>query len=385
MPRQTGTFTASTIRGEGVRAFVPNPLPPTDPELLLNADLEGLHTKALSAIAQLRLAGSMVPSTDWFLYGFVRKEAVTTSQIEGTQATLRDVVEFEATEQSERPEDVEEVCNYVHALGFARDEIRKPGGMPLGVELLCITHRILMTGVRGETAQPGVVRDSQNWIGGNNPTKAIYVPPPPSEVRELLEQLETWIHADDPLPPLVRAGVAHVQFESIHPFLDGNGRIGRLLIALLLEHWGVLDYPLLYISLPFKQDQLGYYERLTAVRNHGDWEGWAAYFLECVCEAAEDGVRIARSLHALIGQDRARVVGHESATVAAIRMMDALPRQPIVTVSSACEELEITAPTSRKAIELLESLGILHETSGKQRDRVYSYTQYMQLLTGGQE
>lgn len=385
MPRETGTYRPSTVRDQAVRAFLPHPLPPSKPALVLSPELETLHAIAESAIAQLRIAGSMVPSTDWFLYGFVRKEAVTTSQIEGTQATLRDVVEFEATEHSERPEDVEEVCNYVHALSFARDELRKPGGMPLGVELLCITHRILMTGVRGESAQPGVVRDSQNWIGSKDPGKAIFVPPPPGEVLSLLEQLEGWIHTDDPLPPIVRAGLAHVQFESIHPFHDGNGRIGRLLIALLLEHWGVLEHPLLYISLPFKHDQLEYYQRLTAVRRSGDWEGWTGYFLECVRVAAEDGVRIARALHALIGQDRARIVAHESATVAAIRLMDALPRQPIVTVSSVGEELEITAPTARKAIELLEKLGILNETSGKLRDRVYSYSEYMQLLTGGQE
>lgn len=381
MPRKTGTFQSSTIRDQSVLAFVPHPLPPSEPALTLSPELKALLAQAESAIAQLRIAGSMVPSTDWFLYGFVRKEAVTTSQIEGTQATLRDIVEFEATEQSERPEEVEEVCNYVHALSFARDELHKPEGIPLGVELLCITHRILMTGVRGEAAQPGVVRDSQNWIGGANPSKAIYVPPPPSEVLGLLEQLERWIHADDPLHPLIRAGLAHVQFESIHPFLDGNGRIGRLLIALLLEHWGVLDHPLLYISLAFKQDQLEYYERLTAVRNIGDWEGWTAYFLSCVREAAEDGVRTAGLLHSLVNTDRKRVVEHESATIASVRLMDELPMQPIVTVNSVSEELKITAPTARKAIELLESIGILRETSGKLRDRVYSYIDYMQLLT----
>ena len=382
MTRQTGTYQSSSVGDHEVRAFVPEPLPPSDPVLVLSPELDALHAQTLSAIAQLRIAGSMVPSTDWFLYGFVRKEAVTTLQIEGTQATLRDVVEFEATDKSALPEDVEEVCNYVHALGFARDELHKPSGMPLGLELLCITHRILMTGVRGETARPGVVRDSQNWIGGIIPGKAIYVPPPPSEVRDLLEQLETWIHADDPLPPLVRAGLAHVQFESIHPFLDGNGRIGRLLIALLLEHWGVLDHPLLYISLAFKHDRLRYYERLSAVRHRGDWEGWTAYFLECVREAAEDGVRVAHALHALVSTDRTRVVEHENATIAAVRLMDALPTQPIVTASSVSEDLEITSPTARKAVELLESIGILRETSGKQRDRVYSYTEYMRLLTG---
>ncbi|MCA9274610.1 MAG: Fic family protein [Phycisphaerales bacterium] len=384
MPRRTGTYREIHAAGHIAQAFIPEPLPPSDPDLSLTPELQQLHAEARSAIEQLKIAGSMVPSIDWFLYGFVRKEAVTTSQIEGTQATLRDVVEFEATEKSERPDDVEEVCNYVHALGFARDELAKPKGMGLGVELLCITHRILMTGVRGERAQPGIVRSTQNWIGGSNPGNAIYVPPPPDDVRGLLDAMAQWIHQDDPLPPLVRAGLAHVQFESIHPFLDGNGRIGRLLIALLLEHWGVLDHPLLYISLAFKQDQLEYYERLTAVRRGGDWEGWTAYFLRCVRLAADDGVRTARELHTLVSADRARVVEHESATIAGVRLMDALPVQPIVTVSSVSEELGITAPTARKAVELLESMQILRETSGKQRDRVYSYSEYMRLLTGEQ-
>lgn len=384
MPRVTGTYRKIHAAGHEVQAFIPAPLPPAGPPLTLSPELKQLHAQALVALGQLNVAGSMVPSIDWFLYGFVRKEAVTTSQIEGTQATLRDVVEFEATEQTERPEDVEEVCNYVHALSFARDELKKPDGMGLGVELICIAHRILMTGVRGERKQPGVVRDVQNWIGSRHSGRATFVPPPPEEVPTQLQALEHWIHQDDPLPPLVRAGLAHVQFESIHPFLDGNGRLGRLLIALLLEHWGLLEHPLLYISLAIKKDQLEYYERLSAVRKGGDWEGWTAYFLRCVHNAAEDGVRTARELHTLVSADRERVVEHESATIAAVRLMDALPAQPIVTVASVTEDLEVTAPTARKAIELLEATDILRETSGKQRDRVYSYAAYMQLLTGSE-
>lgn len=384
MPRVTGTYRKILTAGHEVQAFIPAPLPPSDPPLTLSPELKQLHAQALVALGQLNVAGSMVPSIDWFLYGFVRKEAVTTSQIEGTQATLRDVVEFEATEQTERPEDVEEVCNYVHALSFARDELKKPDGMGLGVELICIAHRILMTGVRGERKQPGVVRDVQNWIGSSHPGKATFVPPPPEEVPAQLQALEHWIHQDDPLPPLIRAGLAHVQFESVHPFLDGNGRIGRLLIALLLEHWNLLEHPLLYISLAIKQDQLEYYERLSAVRKGGDWEGWTAYFLRCVHDAAEDGVRTARELHTLVSADRERVVEHESATIAAVRLMDALPAQPIVTVASVTEDLEVTAPTARKAIELLEAIDILREISGKQRNRVYSYAVYMQLLTGSE-
>lgn len=382
MQRRTGTYLEIQHRGQSASAFVPSPLPPKNLAFELTLEITTLHQEALTALAKLSVAASMVPNTDWFLYGFVRKEAVKTSQIEGTQATLRDVVSFEATEKTDRPEDVEEICNYVHALGFARDQLRDPAGLALGRELFCQTHRILMTGTRGGDKHPGQIRSVQNWIGGTTPSSAIFVPPPPQVVGGLLDALEGWIHSDDPLPALIRAGMAHVQFETIHPFIDGNGRIGRLLIALLVEHWGLLDQPLLYISLAFKRDQLAYYERLSAVRRHGDWEGWTEYFLRCVREASDDGVRIAREIHALIGRDRQRIASHDRSTVAAIQLLDMLPRHPITTVSTVCEVLGVTPPTARKAVELLESLGILAETSGKQRDRVYSYTQYMQVLTG---
>jgi Fic family protein len=196
--------------------------------------------------------------------------------------------------------------------------------------------------------------------------------------------LERWIHADDDLPPLVRTGLAHVQFETIHPFLDGNGRIGRLLIALLIEHWGLLDHPLLYISLAFKRRQQEYYDRLTAVRRDGDWEGWTTFFLQAVVEAAEDGVRVAQELHALIGQDRTRIIGHKRSTVAAIELLDNLAVHPVVTVPRTAKLLDITPPTARKAVELLETLGVLRETTGKQRDRVYAYHEYMRILAGGE-
>jgi Fic family protein len=324
----------------------------------------------------------MVPSTDWFLYGFVRKEAVITSQIEGTQATLRDVLTFEATEQADRPDDVEEVCNYVDALAHARSQLANPRGLPLSTRLLCETHRILMSGVRGQDKLPGEVRRSQNWIGGSRPGNARFVPPPPEDVPEALAALEQWLHAHDELPPLVRAGIAHVQFETIHPFLDGNGRIGRLLIMLLVEHWGLLDQPLLYLSLAFKRRQPEYYERLAAVRSDGDWEGWTTFFLECVREAADDGVSVARALHALLGRDRHRIISHDRSTVAAIELLDNLPAHPVMTVPRAARLLAVTAPTARKAIDLLETLDVLRETTGRQRDRVYAYHEYMRILTG---
>ena len=382
MTRQTGQYRMTSNLGKEVRAFVPYPLPPVDPPLVMDGATTELHPAAQTALARLAVAGRMIPSTDWFLYGFVRKEAVVTSQIEGTQATLRDILTFEATDQSDRPDDVREVCNYVDALAHARGQIANPKGLPLSVRLLCDAHRILMQGVRGKDKLPGEVRRSQNWIGGSRPGNAHFVPPPPQEVPDALAELERWLHDDSDLPPLVRIGLAHVQFETIHPFLDGNGRIGRLLIALLVEHWGLLDQPLLYLSVAFKREQQEYYARLAAVRSDGDWEGWVTFFLECVHEAADDGVRVAQALHALVGRDRSRIIAHHRPTVAAIQLLERLPSNPVVTVPKALELIGLTAPPTRKAIELLESLGVLREITGKRRGRAYAYHEYLQVLTG---
>ncbi len=382
MPRTTGTYRVSSIGGENVRPFVPAPLPPADPPLLLDDRLTTLHAEALTAVGKLGVAGAMVPSAQWFLYGFVRKEAVVSSEIEGTQATLQDVVTFEATKQAERPDDVRDVCNYVDALTFARKEIASANGLPLSTRLLCEAHKRLMRGVRGADKMPGEVRRSQNWIGGTRPGNARFVPPPPEVVPELMAQLEKWLHSADALPPLVKAGLAHVQFETIHPLLDGNGRIGRLLITLLLEHWGLLKSPMLYLSLALKRRQQQYYAHLTAVRDGGDWEGWTAFYLECVREAADDGVRAAERLFALLGKDRARLIAHDSVTVPAVRLLDLLPSNPVVTLPLAIELLAVSKPTAIKAIEVLEETEILKETSGKRRDRVYAYQKYLDVLTG---
>ena len=380
MHRTTGRYQVTSTLGEQVRAFVPDPLPPADPPLILDDPLMELNAAAQAAVARLAVAGTIVPSTGWFLYGFVRKEAVITSQIEGTQATLRDVLTFEATARAERPEDVQEVCNYVSAVAHARAQLAAPKGLPLSTRLLRDAHRLLMRGVRGRDKLPGALRRSQNWIGGSRPGNARFVPPPPEAVPATLATLERWWHADSDLPPLLRAGLAHVQFETIHPFLDGNGRIGRLLIALLVEHWGLLDQPLLYLSVAFKRRQQEYYARLGAVRTEGDWEGWSEFFLECVREAADDGVRVAQALHALVGRHRRHVVSHARATVAAVRLHDHLPSNPVVTVPGACKLLGLTEPPTRKAVALLEDVGVLRETTGRRRDRVYAYHDYLQVL-----
>ena len=380
MARTTGIFRTTKYRDEEVRAFVPRPLPPKNPKLLIEGEILELHNIALAALRRLDLAASMVPSPNWFLYGFVRKEAVISSQIEGTQATFEDLVAFEATRQTDKLADVEEIGNYVDALTLARKEIRRSGGLPLCTRLLCKTHHRLMRGVRGAEKEPGTIRRSQNWIGGTRPGNAKFVPPPADSVPEALAKLEQWIHGEDPLPPLVRIGLAHVQFEMIHPFLDGNGRIGRLLIALLVEHWDLLSEPLLYLSVAFKRNREEYYRRLEAVCTEGDWEGWTKFFLCCVHEAAEDAVDTAHRLFQLLEKHRRTFLQHKMATITAVRLLEILPEHPMITPPKVIELLGVTKPTAGKAIDALCKAKILHETSGKRRDRVYAYRAYLEVL-----
>ena len=384
--RQTGSYETTTVAGETVQCFIPRPLPPEEPPLQLDGEILERNRRAEQAIARLELAGAMVPSLDWFLYAFVRKEAVISSQIEGTQATLVDLITFEADE-GDRPTapDVEEVCNYLDALTYARGQLSDPNGLPISVRLLNETHRRLMRGARGADKLPGEIRRSQNWIGGTRPANAAFVPPPPHRIPELFSALERYIHSDDDLPPLVRAGLLHVQFETIHPFLDGNGRIGRLLVTLLLEDWGLLTKPLLYLSLYFKRHRTEYYRRLDRVRSAGDWEGWIAYFLEGVATIAEEAVASARELFRLVQADRSRALEHAGASVAAIRLFEILPRQPIVSVALVMRQLETTKPTAGRAIECLEKAGILVETTGKRRDRSWAYQTYLDRLRSGTE
>lgn len=381
MPRETGHYVTTSLAGESVAAFVPHPLPPADPPLRLDDAIRAIHQDAVAALDRLAVAGAMVPSADWFLYGFVRKEAVLTSQIEGTQATLRDVLTFEATEQAERPDDVREVCNYVAALKYARKQLATPTGLPLSVRLLCEAHKRLLKGARGAGKQPGELRRSQNWIGGARPGNASFVPPPPDAVASSMAGLESWVHGADALPPLIKAGLAHVQFETIHPFLDGNGRIGRLLVALLLEHWKLLPAPLLYLSVAIRRRQPEYYERLSAVRTAGDWEGWTAFFLECVREAADDGVAVAQRLFRLLVDHRRKLLGRAGVTLPALQLFEQLPANPIVTIAGAMDLVGATKPTATKAVAVLEDAGVLRETTGRKRDRTYAYHAYLDALT----
>jgi len=382
----TGETFKTTVAGEAIATFVPYPLPPRNPALNMDGQLAAPLRRAEQAIARLEVAGEMVPSIDWFVYAFVRKEAVISSQIEGTQATLIDLFEYEA-EQTTRMagNDVDEVCNYLDAIKFARGQIKSARGLPLSIRLLNEAHRRLMRGVRGANKQPGEIRRSQNWIGGTRPGNAVFVPPPPEKLTALLADLEKYLHTKDGLPPLVRIGLAHVQFETIHPYLDGNGRIGRLLITLLLEHWKLLSAPLLYLSLYFKRHRADYYRLLGEVRKTGDWEAWILFFLEGVATIADEAVIAAREVFALVSTDRQRLIAAPGASIMAIRLMDQLPIHPVVTIPTVVKLLETTKPTAGKAVQLLENLGVLAETTGKQRDRTFAYARYLEKLQAGTE
>jgi Fic family protein len=385
MPRAAGIYEKSSVTGEDVAAFVPFPLPPADPPLQLGENLQALVHGAERGLARLELAGEMVPSVEWFVYGFVRKEAVISSQIEGTQATLLDLLTMEATERLDVPKDadVAEVCNYVDAMTYARDQLQRKRGLPLSMRLLKQAHRRLMQGARGGSKQPGEIRRSQNWIGGTRPGNAVFVPPPPHRLSELLDDFERYIHTEDELPPLVRAGLLHAQFETIHPFLDGNGRLGRLLITLLLEHWAMLSQPLLYLSLFFKRNRAEYYRLLNAVRIGGDWEGWLAFFLEGVAAIADEAVTLARDLSTLVARDRQTVLNHRGVTTVGVRLFELLPVHPLITSATVVDRLGVSKVTVNKSLGLLVDAGVLDETTGHRRDRIYGYTGYLDLLRIG--
>jgi Fic family protein len=379
--RPTGRNVTTTVAGESVEAFVPDPLPSRFTAQQLATLTEPLRA-AEAALARLDLAGEMIPSLDWFIYAFVRKEALLSSEIEGTQATLVDVLTWEQTDQlgTSSIDDIEEVTNYVAAVNHAFKEIHAPKGPPISMRLFNDCHRILIQGVRGATKQPGELRRSQNWIGGTRPGNAVFVPPPPERVADLLGDLERYIHAEDDLAPLLRIALVHVQFETIHPYLDGNGRLGRMLIALLLDHWQLLKSPLLYLSLYLKQNQAAYYRWLEAIRTEGDWLGWLRFFLIGVAEIADDATRTARDLYARVSEDRQVLLKTPGATITAIQLFELLPEHPVVTMPLVTRLLSTSKPTAGKAIEVLIKAGILAEVGERKRDRLYRYGGYLRLL-----
>jgi len=385
MKRVTGEYELSTVAGEEVRAFIPYPLPPADPPLALDGGLKSLLGAAEEKLRLLDLAGEMVPSIDWFVYAFVRKEAVLSAQIEGTQATLMDLLEVEASGAPPGNADVQEVCGYLDALNFGWDELGRDDGLPISMRLLSGIHRRLLRGVRGAHKQPGEVRRSQNWIGGTRPGTASFVPPPPHRLPELLSEFERTIHERDDLSPLVRVGLLHVQFETLHPYLDGNGRLGRLLITLLLRHWGLLSQPLLYLSLFLKTHRQEYYRRLAAVRTDGDWEGWLAFFLEGVAVVADEAVSTARALHGVVSDSRDRLLAREEATVLSVRLFELLPEHPIVTVSRAIDLLGCSRPAAAKTVRVLEAADILRALDNRKKNRALFFKDYLVHLRRGTE
>ena len=378
---EVGRYDVSNVGGEPVRAFVPRPLPPR-PGLVLDGPLQQALEDAALALGRLDSVSTLLPDQDLLIYAYVRKEAVLSSQIEGTQSSLSDLLLFELEATPGVPEvDVVEVSRYVAALEHGLRRLKE--GFPLSNRLLREIHGVLLSHGRGSDKTPGEFRRSQNWIGGTRPGNAVFVPPPHHAVPDCMSSLERFLHArEDGLPILVRAGLAHVQFETIHPFLDGNGRVGRLLMTLLLCHAGVLRQPLLYLSLYFKQNRSRYYDLLNQVRVTGDWELWLAFFLEGVRVTAEGAVVMARRLSEMFATDRAaieRLGGRAAGSV--LRVHEALKMKPILSLSEAARRTTLSFPAAASAMERLVAMGIASEVTGKRRGRRFIYRQYVVLLS----
>jgi len=380
----TGRYETTTIAGETVRAFIPGPLPPVPP-LRLEGILNPLLERALLALGRLDSVSTLLPGTDLFLYAYVRKEAVLSSQIEGTQSSLSDLLLFELEHAPGVPlNDVQEVSNYVAAMDHGIRQLRKD--LPLSSRLIREIHEQLLAKGRGSNKEPGQFRRSQNWIGGTRPGTAAFVPPPHKVVPDCVSDLEKFIHKPDHiLPVVIQAGLVHVQFETIHPFLDGNGRVGRLLITLLLCAAGVLQEPLLYLSLFFKQHRSEYYRLLDAVRKEGDWEEWLLFFLRGVAETAEGAVTTARRLLALFDEDRAELQGLGRQTGSVLRIHDALKQRPVCTIEDSRKRTGLSFPSTASGMKLLVQNGLVRELTGKKRNRIYVYDRYLSILSEGTE
>ena len=380
-----GRYEVTEFGNERVRAFVPPPLPP-NPPLVLDGTLQQDLEAAVLALGRLDGTAGHLPDKALFLYAYVRKEAVLSSQIEGTQSSISDLLFYELEQAPGVPlDDVVEVSNYVAALEHG---LRLLGeGLPPSIRLLREIHRVLLTTGRGSSKLPGDFRKSQNWIGGTRPGNAIFVPPPHTAVPDCMAALERFLNAeDDGLPELLRAALAHVQFETIHPFLDGNGRVGRLLITLLLYDAGMLRQPLLYLSLFLKQHRATYYELLNRVRLTGDWEAWVTFFLEGVRATAEAALETADRLSTLFRDDRNRLAQSAGRRLgSALRMHDALKAHPILSLPVACQDTGLSFQAAASAMEMLVGHRIARELTGKRRGRLFAYDAYLSVLTEGTE
>ena len=379
-----GRYLQAATAGEAFKAFVPAPLPPR-PVIDWTPALRGRFDAALVALGRLDAVTDLLPNAALLLYSFVRKEAVLSSMIEGTQSSLADLMLFELDEQPGVPvEDAREVSRYVAALEHGLKRLR--GGFPLSLRLIREVHKVLIGDGRGAKLTPGEFRRSQVWIGGTRPGNAVFVPPPASEVDECLKHFERFLHdLPEPTPPLVKAALAHVQFETIHPFLDGNGRVGRLLIALQLAADGLLREPLLYLSLHFKEHRQTYYELLNTVRLSGDWETWLEFFADAVVASATQAATSARRLLELASADGQRIEGLGRAAASALAIHRVLQRQPIATAASLVAVTGLTPATVNKSLAHLERVGVVAELTRKQRGRVFSYARYIDILNEGME
>jgi Fic family protein len=381
---ETGRYEVTTVGGEAVRAFVPDPLPPVPP-LAVDGPLQQALEAAVLALGRLDGVSTLLPDKSLFLYAYVRKEAVLSSQIEGTQSSLSDLLLFELEEAPGVPlDDVVEVSNYVAALEHGLKRLRD--GFPLSNRLIREIHGVLLSRGRGSGKDSGEFRRSQNWIGGIRPGDAAFVPPPHTAVQDCMAALERFLHAnDDGHPVLVRAALAHVQFETIHPFLDGNGRAGRLLITFLLCHAGVLREPLLYLSLYFKQNRSVYYELLDRVRRTGDWEAWLEFFLQGIRQTAEGAVSTAQRLAELFKDDRATIERGGRKAGSALRVHEAIKDRPILSMPEVSRRTGLSFPAASSAMVFLEASGIVRELTGKRRNRLFVYDRYLAIMNEGTE
>ena len=370
--------------GEVARAFVPAPLPP-DPPIDWTPSLRSKFDQALLALGRLDSVSTLLPDTSLFLYMYVRKEAVLSSMIEGTQSSISDLLLFELDQEPGVPlDDVSEVSRYVSALHHGLRLLNE--GLPLSLRLIREVHGVLLAKGRGSVQTPGEFRRSQNWIGGTRPGNASFVPPPADEVQECMNQLELFLHdVPEPTPPLLKAALAHVQFETIHPFLDGNGRLGRLLITLLLCEQGALREPMLYLSLYFKTHRQRYYELLNSVRLTGDWESWLDFFAEAVTFTSNQAVQTAQQLHDLSKQDRTRIGDLGRAARSALQVHRALMERPVATSNSLVAKTGLTPASVNNALGHLVRLGIVRELTEKKRNRLFSYSDYIAILSRGTE
>ncbi len=379
--KRLGSFSKKQITGESFKAFIPADLPP-DPAINLK-DLYHRIDKATQSLGQLNSITSTIPNKSLFIYMYVRKEALLSSQIEGTQSSFSDLILFENNQKTNiQIDDVEEVSNYVRAINYGLKRLKS--GFPLCLRLLKEMHGVLLQGGRGSTKNPGEFRKSQNWIGGTRPGNALFVPPSPEKLPDLLKNLENFLH-DEKLPTLVKAGIAHVQFETIHPFLDGNGRLGRLLVILLLCEQGLLKDPTLYLSLHLKQNRQLYYNLLQEVRTNGTWETWLEFFLDGVVYTAKQAIETTQKMNKLFDNDLAKINTLGKAKFSCINTIEYLKKLPQVSVKLLAEKLNISAPTARNSLNNLVKLGIVKEITKKNRDKIYVYKKYLDILEYGTE